>query len=306
MKAAKILLWCLFAGMVAAQPLLIEGPTSGFAFDETSGAIRPILGLPGAAYLGDPLITGAAWASIAPGGSLALVFRDGVLYRVDGLARLAPSWSAVGNVEIVPDRAAWSDDGAVAVIYSAASGRAQVIRNAGAQVAAGEVFELGEVAALAVDREGRIVASTPGGVCLIAGEGNQMLLPGVRAAALVVTGDSLYVAASGEVWQVADYAAQAKPQIVVAAPDPVGVALSRDGKRLFIADRAGRAVLVYDLASRAPVAELVVDFEPVTLARLSGADLWLLRASAGPNEPLFVLKTDPEPGVWFVPAGRGE
>ncbi|MCX7670726.1 MAG: hypothetical protein N2439_11725, partial [Anaerolineae bacterium] len=266
MKAARILLWCLFPRMVAAQPLTVEGPISGFAFEETSGAIRPILGLPGAAYLADPLIAGAAWASIAPGGSLALVLKDGVLYRVDGLKRLAPSWSAVESVEIAPDRAAWSDDGSVAVIYHTASGRAQLIRNAGAQVTAGEVLELGEVTALAVDRESRIIASTPDGVCLFAGQGSRLLLPGVRAAALAVTGDSVYVASSGGIWQVGDYAERARPQVVAAARDPVGIAVSRDGTRLFIADRAGRAVLVYDLASRAPITELALEFEPAMLA----------------------------------------
>lgn len=306
MKAAKILLGCLLAGMVAAQTLQIEGPISGFALDEASGSLRPIVGLPGAAYLGDPLIAGLTWASVAPGGASALVVRDGVLYRVDGLARLAPAWTAIENVALVPDRAAWSDDASMAMIYSAATGRAQLIRNAGLQIVAAEPVQIGQVASLAVDREGRIIAGASEGVQLWNGGHAAMLLPGVRAAALTVAGANLYVAAGGEIWLVEDYAVQPKPLVVAAAPDPVGLALSRDGRRLFIADRAGRSVLVYDLANRALLAELGLDFEPVTLARLSGPDLWLLRMGVGPSEPLFVLKTEPEPGVWFVPAVRGE
>ncbi len=306
MNTAKMLLWWLTAGAMAAQTLQIEGPISGFAFDKASGALRPIVGLPGAAYLGDPLIAGLSWASIAPGGFTALVLRDGELYRVDGLARLAPSWSAVENLQILPDTAVWSEDGSLALIYSATSGRAQLIRIGDAATAAGEVFEIGEAGALAIDREGRIIAGTREGVCLIAGESRAVLLAGVRAAALTLAGGKLYVAAGAEVWQVDDYAAQPRPEAIALVSDPVGVAISRDGARLFVADRSERAVFVYDPAGRARIAELALDFEPVTLARLSGAELWLLRPSTGGGEPLYVLKTEPDPGVWFVPVGKGE
>ncbi|MCS7316187.1 MAG: hypothetical protein RMI94_02565 [Bryobacterales bacterium] len=306
MKAAKVLLACLLAGAAAAQTLQIEGPISGFVFDKLSGSLRPILGLPGAAYVGEPVVAGLDWASVAPGGSAALVSRDNVLYRVDHLARLAPVFQPVENVRLNPDDAAWSDDGSVAAIYSARSGLAQVIRNARAGPAAGEPLELGAVTALAVDREGRLIAGTAEGVCLFGETGRTALLPGVRAGVLTVAGSSLFVAASGEVWRVEEYAAQPRPLVVAVTADPVGLALSSDGRRLFIAQRTGCNVLVHDLASRTPVAELGLDAEPSTLIRLSGADLWLLRPSHSLAEPLLVLKTEPEPSVWFIPAGKGE
>ncbi|MGC8792718.1 MAG: YncE family protein [Bryobacteraceae bacterium] len=306
MKATGILLGLLAVASLPAQMLQIEGPVSGFVFDESSQTLRPIVGLPGAAYLGDPVASGLLWASVAPGGPSALALKDGLLFSLLELKSLSPVWARIENVQILPERAAWAEDGSAVLIYSAATGSAQWIRMSETPIAE-EPLPLAAASALAVDRQGRVIAATPDGVFLTAGGQVQPLLPALRAAALAIAAHDLLVAGvNGEIWRVRDYAGQAVPELVAAVEDPVGVAASPDGKYLFVADRSRRSVEIFELASRAPVARLTAEAEPLTLARLSENDVWLLRTSSGPSDPLLLLKTNPEPGIWFVPAGKGE
>lgn len=307
MKTKKILLGFFIAGSLAAQTVLIEGPVSGFIFDQSTGALRPIVGLPGAAYLGDPVITELSWAGVAPGGRWALALRDGALIAVTGLRGPEPTWSPIESVQLTPDRAVWSEDGSVALIYSTATGAAQRIRGLTGMPVADEAVRLPGARALAVDAEGRIIAGMPEGVLLLGQDGASPLLPGLQAVAIAVTGANLLVAGSnGEVWWIRNYAGEASAELLTSVEDPVGVALSPDQRQALIASRAERAVLIYELAARAPMARLVADPEPSTLDRLSERDLWLIRPSFGPSDPLLVLKTSPEAGIWFVPARKGE
>jgi hypothetical protein len=147
----------------------------------------------------------------------------------------------------------------------------------------------------------------PEGVFLLGHDGASALLPGLHAVAIAVTGANLLIAGSnGEIWRIHNYASEASPELLTAVEDPVGIALSQDQKYLLVAGRAERAVLIYELSARVLAARLAADAEPTTLARLGDADLWLVRSGGGPSDPLLVLKTTPEPGIWFVPAGKGE
>src|SRR5260370_20859567 len=47
----------LAAASTVAYPASLEGPRMGMVFDSSMRAIRPILGIPGAAVMGDPLKT---------------------------------------------------------------------------------------------------------------------------------------------------------------------------------------------------------------------------------------------------------
>jgi hypothetical protein len=309
MRGAKVLLGTLTALGLAAQPMRLAGPLSGFVFDSGAAGIRPILGLPGAAYAGEVIASGLQWASVAPGGAAALAYREGALYGLSGLERLEPVWSPVESALGKPDRAAWSADGSLAVIYSAAAGLAQLVRNPGARAAAGEPLPVGGgVTALAVDSQGRIVAGLPDGVYLFDPQAPASLLAPVQGAvAIALAGDRLWAAgAGGEIVEVEDYAGRPKAVLLASVPDPVGLAVSPDGKSLFVAGRADRAVEIYDLASRTTAGRLPLEVEPTTLEALSADALWLLRASAAGSDPLWVLKARPEPGLWFVPVGRGE
>ncbi|MGA3079142.1 MAG: hypothetical protein ABSG56_36370 [Bryobacteraceae bacterium] len=74
-----------------AQPSAgVAGPVTGFIFDAQLGAVRPMLGIPGAAYLGNGVAIGLDAASVAPDGSAALAVERGgklVLYTRRAPAR---------------------------------------------------------------------------------------------------------------------------------------------------------------------------------------------------------------------------
>lgn len=302
-------LWLAAVAGMAGQQLSFDGPRSGFLFDDRVGEIRPILGVPGAAYLGDAVLAGLAWASVAPNAAVALGVRDDALYAVAGLDRLNPELQPIANATVLPDRAAWSAEGSVAVVYVSGSGWAQVIRDFASRPVASEPIFLGpDVTALAVDAQGRVVAGREDGLYFAApDELRRLPVPAVRVASLAISASKLWLAAAdGQVLEIQDYAAQPRIAALDQLGDPVGLAVAPDGSALYAADRASRAILVYDLVRRVPAARLELEVDPAMLEPLSGGSIFLVRKPVVPTDPLWVFKAQPEPGIWFVPARRGE
>ena len=81
----------------------VAGPVTGFVYDTQLGAVRPMLGIPGAAYLGNVVATGLGAASVAPDGSAALAMQqNGKLVLYTGL-RSAPL-AALACAHVAPRR----------------------------------------------------------------------------------------------------------------------------------------------------------------------------------------------------------
>lgn len=144
--ACTLLLSCVCA-VRGQSGSSLNGPSLGLLFDSSSAAIRPILGIPGAARLGDLLSTGFTLgnAAVAPGGDFALaVSKDDfhlAVIRSSGavVQSLAP---AMGEA---PDLISFSPRGRSAVLYYSASGRLLVLsglRNQTAQSVVTDVSSL--------------------------------------------------------------------------------------------------------------------------------------------------------------------
>ncbi|MFB3825211.1 MAG: hypothetical protein ACE15B_00535 [Bryobacteraceae bacterium] len=278
----------------------VQGPVAGYVFDQQVRGVRPMLGLPGAAYLGDALVGGLEAAGIAPDGARALVVREGRLFLVSlkGEAGPAPVENAIAGA----DRFAWSPDGSVAAVYASASRKAQIIRNG----AAGEPVVLsgpGEVAALAVTRSGKLIAG-------VAGENGGVYMDGAllaraaNPAAITVAGQDLYFVDKerGQVWQVAGFETDGAALLFAEGMDgAAGVQVY--GSRVFVAGAKG--IEVFDLTARALLGHLDVDAAPTGLTPFGERALWLLNAP-GEGQPAYVLSAAEVPAVYFVPAGREE
>jgi len=302
-------LLCLLPAALAQDGTQIGGPVSGTVLDHGSGSLRPMLGVPGAAYLGAGLVAGVDAAAISPDGEVALAVSQGKLQWISGLRELAPAGVPVDGAIDGADRLAWSPDGSFAAAYSSRSGQAQVLRIASRVPAAGPPIDIAlPVTALAVSASGDLVAGAEGGVYLIAaGAAPRLLAAAARPASLAVRGSTLYVAdsAAGSILRVDNFATAAAASVFTdGVPSPVGVALSSDGKRLLAASRDGKFVGVWDLASGSSGGHVELDCVPTELRAFGGRDIWLLNPDSVGTDPLYVATGGDQPAAWFVPAGR--
>jgi hypothetical protein len=325
MLNSKVLVFCLCAFLMggltlAAQEALLSGPVSGSVYDPASRSLRPIVGLPGASYLGDPLIADLDWAAAAPDGRTMLALRSGRLWAVrqTGSALL---WAGIDGGLASPERAAWSADGSAAAIYSSRQGL-QLLRSLGDTPAAGPAVELaGRVTALAVEASGAcavagVEAERDGGIYLVCADAAPKLLVGLaHPAALALApnnNDALFVAdrGSGQILEVRNFRGEAAVMPFAADAsgswDPVGAAVSGDGAFLYVAHRSAKRVDAYEVASRTLASRIAIEWEPTLLEPLAVKSVFLLKSPGGRDEPLLVLEAGRELAVYFVPSGRGQ
>ena len=111
---------CIAAGLAGAQQGNVAGPVSGMVFDRSSHQLRPVLGIPGASLLGDPVALGVEAASVwvAPLQNAAFVAgSDGRLhwFRFDaGTVLEVPLADGIA----VPQAVAFSPSGTAAALVS--------------------------------------------------------------------------------------------------------------------------------------------------------------------------------------------
>jgi len=187
-----------------AQPSAgVAGPVTGFIFRCAGGRVRPMLGIPGAAYLGQAVASGLGAASVAPDGSTALAVQPGgklVVYY--GLRNATPAAAAVAGAIAGADHFAWADNSATAAIYSSRTSQGQVVTSLAHSPAAAAAIDLsglpGQVTALAFDGQRLIlaVASNDSGGIYLAGasSGVQRIASAANPSAISWAGGSLYFA----------------------------------------------------------------------------------------------------------------
>lgn len=301
---------CSFA-LLAADTAAVNGPVMGLIYDSTDRTVRPVFGIPGAAFAGDPLVSDGDAAWMAPDASAALVLRAGRLEIHSGLGSLRGSFTVLdGTIQDI-HTAVWAPDASAVALYSAKTAQIQTIGNISqAPVAAAPIGVPDPVTALAFDGNTVLIAS-PGGIyALSATAAPERLASSPQPAAIALAGPDLYFADSElkQIWEVKNYAAQPAPVLFAAdtSPAPVGLQVSSDASRLYIAGSGTQKLAVYDVSSRTLVRTLDLPFAPTTLERLSRFALAL--DSAGPDgAPLHVLSdgTPAGPSVYFVPIRRG-
>ncbi len=300
-----------------AQSSNVTGPNCGFVYNSISRTIRPLLGVLGASHIGPPILSRISFASIAPDGDSALITRAGQSFFFHGLATLAPVESSVSGLIGAVDRVQWNRDGSFALLYSSSTNQLQRVQVSGA--AADSPIDLspwGPAATLAIDPTGRQIAvgvAQSGLYLFAAGQSPALLssMAGPAAAAFDATGQHLYAVDvdKQEIWEFDSGAGafefaslvQANAPAVV----PAGLAVSGDGQKLLLADRAAQSVRVYDTASGSLANAIALDFVPSRFEALSAAPTFLLNGDRS-NEWLLILDARQIPGVFIVPAAGEE
>jgi len=297
-----------------AQPGF-HGPVSGFVY--ASRSVRPLQGPPGSALLGAAVVSDVDWASVAPSGTAAVITKEGHSGVWLGLSGEAPSQSSPEGLIDAIDRAVWNRDGSVAWMYSSSGAQLQRLRISGGAASVDPAISLapfGDVTTFAVDPNGaQVVFGVVGGLYRVQGGIGPNLLGTMgrpSAAAFDETGNRLYVVDAdtqaifafegGGSFQFASLAQTDGP-----VADSVGLGVSTGGRYVLLADRAIRAVRVYDGASGALTATLPLDFAPSCLEAISANSVFLLNRGSN-HEWLLLLDARQFPSIYFVPVTNEE
>jgi len=330
---ATLLLSALPGGLFAQnqadlQP--VRGPVLGFVFDRAAG-VRPILGVPGAATLGRPVMSNLGFESVVfsqtGGYALALLARG----RGVALLRDLSSSGQATELPVAPGaaRVAISPSGDSAVLYYQETQTVQVL--AGLPDAPSIAWNM--QAPCLAEGLAALAVSDEAGAVLVAAAGDQtpvwLLAPDVGCRILFHVSSSpsfTFLTRSFDAW-IADGGASSVAllrnvksgaqvtQIVGAAEGishPVAVAVSADNRRVLVANADPAGVVSLSLAGEERAA-LPCDCALTGLERLAGGTtfrlsdpgegpLWLLDAGDSPPRMVFVPSSSPTPlGVVRVP-----
>jgi hypothetical protein len=296
-------------------------PVLGFFFDPANG-LQPIQGIAGALTIGTPLeltpTLTAALVSPRQDYALATAAGNSGLLRVmfGGQVSVEPLGIPIAGSDLV----AISPTGSAAAFYDRARNRVQVVAGLPAAPALAQEFDLsaipGVLESLAVsDGADAVLAGFSGveqGAAVAFGsDGSVTVLSALRratAARFLARSRSVVIAdgLSSELYLVRDITGVAEATLLANAAqglrEPVAVAVSKDGKRAFVANSGSRDVAAIDLASTGITITSCL-CSPSQLTPLDGNAVFrLTEPSAG---PMWLFDGDAgEPRIVFVPPYR--
>ena len=321
--AAGSLLVGLLAGNGWGQ---IRGPQLGYVFDKGSGILKPILGVPGASRLGDPLdlAVNLTLAEISPKQDYALGVTQGeggklVLIRF-GEADQPSSVLTIESAGLGASHITLSNEGKSAAVLFPESQSLKILSGLpDSPLLAGEIdLRLaGLPEALALDDEGKLVLlavpeNQGSRISVYSREtGFQSLGIFGRVSALKLSADRQVLVAdreSDEVSLIHDVLGGAQ-RIRLAARedgihDPVAVAFSREERRVLVAN-AGSGNIASLSVDGGPTALTFCDCTPAALEKLDGDGVFRLTELS--EKPLLMFEANAaETRVLFVPLGNAQ
>ena len=306
----------LGSAVALAQESRLDGPVSGLVYDEQAHAIRVMMGVPGAGYLGASVVAGLDFATVAPNGRSAIALKGGKLSLLRFGAELQTE--AIAENYPTPSLSSWTADSDAVALYGAEAGIAvwRKISTGVEPAGLGNPGALGRVSALSLE------ASTRSVVLVLDGDGSDavyrategsepaLLARGIDISAIAVSSSGVYFAdrathsvsiardAGGSV-EVALLASEA-----LGITDPVGLAIL--GDTLLVASGANHELVRLNASSGELLGRVALEFTPDRIAALAmGADgvspLYSLKARGAASDPLEVLDAA-RGSVFFVPA----
>jgi hypothetical protein len=303
--------------LLVAQQSTLTGPVEGFTFDLPTGSFRAVIGLPGAASLGPPLLSGFEFGSVAPGKGHGIAFHGGHAILVSQFGSAPVLTSELSDTARQPEGVLWSADGSQALLYSLSGGWIQQVVGLPDAVRFESAIDLsslgGTVAAVAADPSAtRIAAAIQGnnsGVYVM--DGNRdfaSVRPAGKPIALAFSEDGrkLYIL-DGDTRQLSELSlgdSSSRDCSIDGLQDPVAIRVAHDAVNhpvLYVAARADRMVRTYDVSSLQVLANTPLDFEP-TAIQAFGLHSFLLSPRLHDGDPLWCLTSVPQSMVYFVPA----
>jgi len=297
----------LMASATASAQL--EPTVMGFVHDGDSRELRPILGVPGSAYIGTAVASNldAAWP--APSGKYGLARRGNQTLLITSLNRLAPV--VVEDTRLLMDTTlvVWSVDARSAVLYSSSTQRFQRIQMNGSGVdidPPSEGVHLGSVlSALAIHSDGRIAIAFDQTQIYIARSGggptNLVVDEGVNALGFAPSGEQVYLATTSSL-KVINTSGDSKVRTLVEGlSNPVGLLARADG--IYVATSGDNKIRRFSSDGHIDF-DQDLDRKPEGLFALYSDSVLLLNGAAGRN-PAIIVDTRSQPSVFFIPNSAG-
>lgn len=311
------MLWLALASLVAAAAVKaasLEGPRLGVVFDPATKDLRPILGIPGAAILGEPLGVHLELEQVAVSPQQDYVLAtvgEGRQVVLLHLGSTSVSSAPIRGVAPRPDHIVLSPLGRAAALYYKHADRIQVLTGLpGAPRAAAELYlSPGQSPSpLAVSDDSHLVlVGIAGTVFWITADGEVPLLDGLgQITSIALAGHDAIVADGrhNRVYRVRDVTGNVETQVLAGQDEgiaqPVAVAVSRDNRRAFVANAKPGGITILDLRGDNPVARIACACKPTGLDRLTGDSVFRLTEPSA--RPMWVLDASGhKPRVVFVP-----
>lgn len=294
----------LLLAPAAVQPASnsIEGPRLGYVFDHAIRSVRPILGIPGAATLGNPLESGLDLrkSAVSPMQDYVLA-TEGEHNQVVVLATNRTPLVAVPvqGADRGPEQLSISAGGTAAALYYKGGNHVLLISGLPAAPRISERLYLSASqvpSALAVSDDGQtLLAGIADTVYWVSPSGEVPILKGLhKIVSIALASNHTALVADGVANQIhrVQHVTTAVEPDVVAGPKqgiaaPVAVAISHDGKRAFVANSKSGTVAILDLQAKTEVGRLSCQCTPTGLDRLAGTDVFRLTEPL--NAPMWVL-----------------
>ncbi len=307
----------LSISLLSAQQTQFSGPVEGFTFDLPTMSLRPVIGSLGSASLGQPIVRGVGFGSVAPQQNYALTFRDGRCALVLGLGTAQTSTVNVPGSFVLPEGVAWSGDGSTAILYSRTGNWIQILSGLPSAVNPGSSLSIaplgGTLSSAAADFHGEQIAigvvGETSGIYRVANGGNFVPLLSVsKPVALGFSDDAgtLYGldAAADQVFalSMADLTSQLWPMNGLA--DPVAIRPAHDAANravIYVAGGSDHLIMAYDASTHQAIASVQLSFQPSVIQPL-GTNSFLLGVRATSEDILWSFRNTPQPTVYFVPA----
>jgi len=294
----------------------IQGPELGFVFDSAKGELRPILGIPGAAVLGQPLALGVDLrrVAISPLEDYVLAVageHNQAMVFAMGHAALTPVM--VQGADRGADQIVISAGGKAAALYYKAGNRIEVVTGLPAAPKVGSELYLSAgqtLTALAVGDDGHTVLAGAGAKVFQVAAGGEVPvlaeLGHVTAITIPAAGTAL-IADSGhnQIHRVRGIGAGIEADVIAGPKDgiatPVAVAVSHDGSKAFVANAKSGSVSIIDLKAETAIRSIACACKLSGLDRLAGHDTFRLTEFS--SRPMWMLDAGgTETRVLFVPA----
>ena len=321
MRISLLSLFVLGAtGLLNAQQGTLSSPITGFVFDRSSGALRPVQGVPGASLLGDGVNFGLPVSTVwvAPRQDSAIVVGVDQSLHLFLLNNGAPSEVSLGGFSVMPERAIFSPSGtAVALIAGNSAKVLTGLPNAPQLIGSVKVesqtfaMQIGIQSAtfsspsMALSDDGTyLLTVAQGSARLLSVQGqNRSLIPAQSSAQVAFAAgnhDAAVIDSLTGLTLIRD-AAGAAGTVLLAAPDeglagPAGVAFSRDESTLYVASGKAQSVAAFNLASASRTAigcactptTIVPMGNVFRLTELTSGPLWLFDGTAATPRTVFV------------------